>query len=151
MQAVSELPQAERGEDVLWTWDLGHVPLRTLDPSLLAEQGGGHHEGGTDIHHRGAQLLCIGNVDIAMIWTCCAYDWTPAQKLCSDDTTPAQPMINIGTWRDVTWPDGWTSTTADGSRSAQFEHTLLVTATGCEILTQRLDSSPPLWWEQNDK
>jgi len=32
-----ELLQAERGEDVLRTWDLGHVPLCTLDPSLLAE------------------------------------------------------------------------------------------------------------------
>ena len=56
-------------------------------------------------------------------------------------------MLNLGSWRDVTWPDGWTSSTADGSRSAQFEHTLLVTATGAEILTARLDSSPPLWWE----
>lgn len=31
-----------------------------------------------------------------------------------------------GVWRDRTWPDGWTSVTADGKRSAQFEHTLLV-------------------------
>lgn len=35
-----------------------------------------------------------------------------------------------GTWRDVTWPDEWTSTTVDGRRSAQFEHTLVVTETG---------------------
>jgi hypothetical protein len=109
-----------------------------------------------------------------------------------------------------TWPDGWTAATEDGKRSAQFEHTLLVTADGCEvrpslhfvlslnrihsnllsddsvacchsilsyqiscsaemclsfrrvllrqrvlfsvrlwqILTARLDSSPPLWWEK---
>lgn len=33
----------------------------------------------------------------------------------------------IGVWRDRMWPDGWTSVTADGKRSAQFEHTLLVT------------------------
>lgn len=32
-------------------------------------------------------------------------------------------------------PDGWTATTKDGKRSAQFEHTLLVTETGVEILT----------------
>ena len=56
-------------------------------------------------------------------------------------------MINAGSWRDVTWPDGWTSSTADGGRSAQFEHTLLVTATGVEVLTARLPTSPPLWWE----
>ena len=56
-------------------------------------------------------------------------------------------MINVGTWRDQTWPDGWTSTTADGKRSAQFEHTLVVTASGCDVLTARLPESPPLWWE----
>lgn len=32
-------------------------------------------------------------------------------------------------------PDQWTATTTDGKRSAQFEHTLLVTETGIEILT----------------
>lgn len=32
----------------------------------------------------------------------------------------------VGGWRDRMWPDGWTSVTADGKRSAQFEHTLLV-------------------------
>lgn len=46
-----------------------------------------------------------------------------------------EPMINAGTWHDVLWPDGWTAVTADGKRSAQFEHTLLVTETGCEVLT----------------
>lgn len=58
-----------------------------------------------------------------------------------------EPMINVGTWRDQTWPDGWTATTADGKRSAQFEHTLVVTASGCDVLTARLPESPPLWWE----
>jgi len=47
-----------------------------------------------------------------------------------------EPMINSGTWHDVLWPDGWTSATKDGKRSAQFEHTLLVTETGCEVLTK---------------
>ncbi|THC96462.1 hypothetical protein EYZ11_004053 [Aspergillus tanneri] len=53
-----------------------------------------------------------------------------------------EPMINIGTHRDRTWPDDWTSTTADGSLSAQFEHTLLVTEDGVEVLTARLPDSP---------
>ena len=47
-----------------------------------------------------------------------------------------EPMINEGSWKDVTWPDNWTSTTIDGKRSAQFEHMLLVTETGCEVLTR---------------
>jgi methionyl aminopeptidase len=34
------------------------------------------------------------------------------------------------------WDDGWTVVTKDGRRSAQFEHTVLVTDTGAEILTQ---------------
>lgn len=48
-----------------------------------------------------------------------------------------EPMISEGTWRDVSWPDDWTAVTADGLFSAQFEQTLLVTETGCDILTQR--------------
>ncbi|KAL4239997.1 Methionine aminopeptidase 1 [Mactra antiquata] len=50
-----------------------------------------------------------------------------------------EPMINEGVWRDETWPDKWTAVTEDGRRSAQFEHTLLVTETGCDILTIRRD------------
>jgi methionyl aminopeptidase len=53
-------------------------------------------------------------------------------------------MINAGVHKDITWPDNWTAVTADGQRSAQFEHTLLVTEDGCEILTQRLNDSPKL-------
>jgi methionyl aminopeptidase len=55
-----------------------------------------------------------------------------------------EPMINQGTWKDVTWMDDWTAVTADGKRSAQFEHTILITETGCEILTARTEDSPPL-------
>ena len=46
-------------------------------------------------------------------------------------------MFVSGTWVDETWPDDWTAVTRDGKRSAQFEQTLLVTETGCEILTRR--------------
>ena len=66
-------------------------------------------------------------------------------------TFTIEPMINMGKARDVTWPDGWTSVTRDGSRSAQYEHTMVVTAEGCEVLTARLPTSPPLWWEVSAK
>lgn len=59
-----------------------------------------------------------------------------------------EPMVNLGTWRDVLWPDGWTAVTADGQRSAQFEHQIVITATGADVLTARLPTSPPLWWEE---
>jgi len=58
-----------------------------------------------------------------------------------------EPMINMGTWKDETWPDDWTVVTTDGKRSAQFEHTVLVTEKGVDILTARTKDSPPLWWE----
>lgn len=46
-----------------------------------------------------------------------------------------EPMLNLGTAEWVVWDDDWTVLTADGRRSAQFEHTLLVTDDGAEILT----------------
>jgi len=48
-----------------------------------------------------------------------------------------EPMINAGKWGDELWPDDWTAVTRDGKRSAQFEHTLLVTEDGVEVLTKR--------------
>ncbi|KAH9224339.1 peptidase M24, structural domain-containing protein [Leptodontidium sp. 2 PMI_412] len=53
-----------------------------------------------------------------------------------------EPMVALGTYRDKTWPDDWTSVTQDGKRTAQFEHTLLVTADGVEVLTARFPDSP---------
>ena len=46
-----------------------------------------------------------------------------------------EPMINMKNWRIDILSDGWTAVTRDGSLSAQFEHTLLVTDTGVEVLT----------------
>ncbi|WP_437291384.1 type I methionyl aminopeptidase [Sorangium sp. So ce406] len=46
-----------------------------------------------------------------------------------------EPMVNLGSHRIRTLDDGWTIVTEDGSLSAQFEHTVLVTPDGCEILT----------------
>lgn len=46
-----------------------------------------------------------------------------------------EPMLNLGTPDWVMWDDDWTVVTADGRRSAQFEHTLVVTEDGAEILT----------------
>ncbi len=48
-----------------------------------------------------------------------------------------EPMINLGGWELEILEDGWTAVTKDGSLSAQFEHTIAVTETGCEVLTAR--------------
>jgi methionyl aminopeptidase len=44
-------------------------------------------------------------------------------------------MITMGAWQHQLWSDGWTAVTVDRQRTAQFEHTLLVTDDGAEILT----------------
>jgi methionyl aminopeptidase len=50
-----------------------------------------------------------------------------------------EPMISMGTGQHRIWDDDWTAVTADGSRTAQFEHTVLVTETGVEVLTTTAD------------
>lgn len=48
-----------------------------------------------------------------------------------------EPMINNGDWRTRTLRDGWTAITRDKQNSAQFEHQLLITKDGCEVMTIR--------------
>jgi methionyl aminopeptidase len=50
-------------------------------------------------------------------------------------TFTIEPMLTLGTHEWDMWDDGWTVVTKDRKRSAQFEHTVLVTETGAEILT----------------
>ena len=51
-------------------------------------------------------------------------------------TLAIEPMINAGTKNVKTLSDGWTTITSDRKKSAHFEHTILITDDGCEILTQ---------------
>ena len=50
-------------------------------------------------------------------------------------TFTIEPMLTLGTTEWDLWDDGWTVVTRDRRRSAQFEHTLVVTETGAEVLT----------------
>jgi methionyl aminopeptidase len=50
-------------------------------------------------------------------------------------TFTIEPMITLGRGDWYMWDDGWTVLTADGSRCAQFEHTMVVTENGAEVLT----------------
>ncbi len=50
-------------------------------------------------------------------------------------TFTVEPMLTLGTVSYDVWPDGWTAVTRDRKRTAQFEHTLAVTADGADILT----------------
>ena len=71
------------------------------------------------------------------------------ERLTPGMTFTIEPMINLGDWRcQISSSDGWTAVTVDGSLSAQFEHTVLVTETGVEVLTlgadEALQIEPPL-------
>jgi len=59
----------------------------------------------------------------------------PTTRLRAGTTLTVEPMINMGTWRTRLHDDGWRVSTADGALSAQYEHTVLVTEQGYEVLT----------------
>jgi methionyl aminopeptidase len=61
----------------------------------------------------------------------------PNVKLQAGMTLAIEPILNAGNKHTRTLSDRWTVVTLDRSLSAQFEHTVLVTETGCEILTDR--------------
>jgi len=56
--------------------------------------------------------------------------------LAPGDTIAIEPMATLGGERIITEDDGWTISTRDGSLAAHFEHTVLITEDGAEILTQ---------------
>ena len=66
------------------------------------------------------------------------YDAAPLYDIPIEPgmTFTIEPMLNLSTPDYVMWDDGWTAVTRDLRPSAQFEHTLLVTDTGAEILTR---------------
>ena len=57
-------------------------------------------------------------------------------KLVPGMVIAIEPMLTRGSEDIITMPDGYTLKTVDGSRSAHFEHTVLITETGAEILTK---------------
>ncbi len=57
-------------------------------------------------------------------------------KLKEGMTLAIEPMLTMGQPEVKCLPDGWTFVTADGALNAHFEHTVVVTAEGCEILTE---------------
>lgn len=65
------------------------------------------------------------------------YDAAPSYDTVIEPgmTFTIEPMLNLGTESWDMWDDDWTVVTADRKRSAQFEHTILITDTGNEILT----------------
>jgi methionyl aminopeptidase len=63
------------------------------------------------------------------------FDARVSTKMETGMTFTVEPMITAGSHKELHWNDEWTVTTDDLRRTAQFEHTVLVTQTGFEILT----------------
>ena len=63
------------------------------------------------------------------------YDSRGSMLMRPGMTFTIEPMITLGTWQHKSWDDDWTAVTADGKRTAQFEHTVLVTDDGVDVLT----------------
>jgi len=65
------------------------------------------------------------------------YDAAPAHDTVMEPgmVFTIEPMLTLGTHEWDQWADGWTVVTRDRRRTAQFEHTLVVTDTGAEVLT----------------
>ena len=61
----------------------------------------------------------------------------PNVKLRAGMTITIEPIVSVGSKHTQLLPDGWTIVTIDNSLAAQFEHTVLVTQDGCEILSDR--------------
>lgn len=71
------------------------------------------------------------------------FDPAARTELIEGMTFTVEPMITMGMPRAQMWPDGWTAVTADRSRTAQFEHTVVVTPGGAELLTVTGDEPQP--------
>ena len=63
------------------------------------------------------------------------YDSRNSMIMRPGMTFTIEPMITLGSWQHKMWDDDWTAVTSDGKRTAQFEHTCLVTDDGVDVLT----------------
>lgn len=104
--------------------DIGHAIQQHAEKEhfSVVREYCGHGIG--QVFHEEPQVLHYGSPDTGM-------------RLEAGMTFTIEPMINAGKRHVKLLPDGWTVVTKDRSLSAQWEHTLLVTDTGVDILTLR--------------
>ena len=77
------------------------------------------------------------------------YDERASMIMRPGMTFTIEPMITLGTWQHkMVFDDDWTAVTADGKRTAQFEHMLLVTDDGVDVLTAPGAVSPSAPWNR---
>jgi methionyl aminopeptidase len=109
--------------------DIGHVIQNHAEKAgySVVREYCGHGIG--KVFHQDPQILHYGRPGTG-------------EKLVAGMTFTIEPMINAGRREIRTMPDQWTVKTKDRSLSAQWEHTLLVTSTGVEVLTWSKGSNP---------
>jgi methionyl aminopeptidase len=112
------------------TGDIGHAIQRFVEAQgySVVREFTGHGIG--RVFHTAPSILHYG---------------TPGtgEPLLPGTTFTIEPMVNLGHWKTEILHDGWTAVTIDGTLSAQFEHTVLVTEEGVEVLTLGKDETPP--------
>ncbi len=108
--------------------DIGHVIQRHAENNhyTVVREYCGHGIGA--VFHEEPQVMHYGTPGTGMV-------------LVEGMTFTIEPMINQGTRHSKLLPDGWTVVTKDHKLSAQWEHTILVTATGSEVLTLRAEET----------
>jgi methionyl aminopeptidase len=65
----------------------------------------------------------------------CSVANNDSEQMKAGMTFTIEPVLSQGMTQIEILDDGWTACTVDNSRTAQIEHTILITETGCEILT----------------
>ena len=108
--------------------DIGHVIQKHAEKNYysVVEEYCGHGIG--KVYHEDPQILHYGEQGTGL-------------QLKEGMCFTIEPMINLGSKFTKSLSDGWTVETKDGRNSAQWEHTLVVTSTGCEVLTKRLEEN----------
>ncbi|MFZ5562151.1 MAG: type I methionyl aminopeptidase [Pseudomonadota bacterium] len=104
--------------------DIGHAIQKHAEANRLSVVRDFCGHGIGKIFHEDPQVLHYGQPGTGM-------------ELKAGMTFTIEPMINAGTYHTRILPDGWTAVTKDHKLSAQWEHTVLVTPTGVEVLTAR--------------
>lgn len=108
--------------------DIGHAIQRHAEANRFSVVRDFCGHGIGKVFHEDPQVLHYGQPGTGM-------------TLQAGMTFTIEPMINAGTHHTKVLPDGWTAVTKDHKLSAQWEHTILVTPTGFEVLTARAEEN----------
>jgi methionyl aminopeptidase len=135
---VGEVDPASRNlvavtEECTWLGIEAVVPGRPIsDIGRAIEAHAKHHKLGVVRAFIGHGIGQQFHTDIQVLHY---YDERASTIMRPGMTFTIEPMITIGSWQHRMWNDNWTAVTTDGKRTAQFEHTILVTDDGHEVLT----------------